>query len=505
LWEQKLPGVYQDVKESKDDNMTIGAKGGIIAFALKVSSTVLAFINQIILARFLGAQGVGEVVIAITVVKISSQIAKFGMEEAMMRFVPLYVQKNDNARLKGAIYFSILFCFAISCFFVLLIVLLSRFISLSIFHSHALVNLLPVVAIAIVAGTLRDVIAGVLKGHKDTARALIPESFISPFFRIAIFLILTLYAVSSFTAVVAFVGGEVFAVLLSIRFLLNKLTTIKSGRTLYDNRKVLQVAYTIIFSSLSMLLFTQTDILVLGMLLPTKGGVGIYGYAAKLVFLVYFPMFAFGSSIPPILSSAYSKGDRAELEKVTRTSTRWILSMSMPIVLVLILEGRYILGYVYGSEFESGYPVIIFLTVAHLISAGTGLVGLFLQMTGQHKVYMKLNVAFLIANIILNFVLVSRYGMVGAAVATSLCIAMLEITCAFFIFKRFSILALPEGLGFDLLFIVIASILYVLIRYGEMYWGTHVLLAVSLITYLWKSVSHNDIPWRLFITRYNET
>lgn len=92
-----------DIKKHKKDNLTVGAKGGAIAFILKIASTVLGFLNQVALARILGAGGVGEVLLAISVVRIFSQIAKFGMEEAMMRFVPLYIDRKDDARLKGAI------------------------------------------------------------------------------------------------------------------------------------------------------------------------------------------------------------------------------------------------------------------------------------------------------------------------------------------------------------------------------------------------------------------
>ena len=72
----------------KKDNLAVGAKGGAIASILKISSTALGFLNQIALARILGAGGVGEVLLAISVVRIFSQIAKFGMEETMMRTCP---------------------------------------------------------------------------------------------------------------------------------------------------------------------------------------------------------------------------------------------------------------------------------------------------------------------------------------------------------------------------------------------------------------------------------
>ena len=104
---------------------------------------------------------------------------------------------------------------------------------------------------------------------------------------------------------------------------------------------------------------------------------------------------------------------------------------------------------------EAGYAPLIILTLAYLISAGTGLVGLFLQMTGQHKVYMKLNIFFGLLNVVLNIILVMRFGILGAAMATAFCIASLEVICTCIIYKRFSILSLAKGFKFDIILIVI--------------------------------------------------
>lgn len=488
---------------SKEDNLAVGAKGGAIAFALKVASAALGLLNQIVLARILGAGGVGEVLLALSLFRISAQIAKFGMEETLMRFVPLYTEQKDSSLLKGAIYFAIKFSFLISLFFIVIILLLSEVIAINIFHSAVLLKLLPVIVIALPVGVVREIIAGILKGYKDTYKALLPEGLVMPFFRIVVFLLLTLKGVTPLYAVIAFVAGEVIAALFSIKFLSQRLELIKSVKKQCERKRILKVAYTVIFSSISMFLFTQTDIWVLGILTSTEE-VGIYGVAAKLVFLVYFPMFAFSAIIPPIFSSTYTTGDYKELKRVTRKTSRWIFSMSMPIILLLIIEGKYILSYFYGTEFEAGYHAILILLAAYLISASTGLVGLFLQMTGQHKVYMKLNVLFGLLNVVLNVILVSRFGLLGAAMATAFCMAALEIVCTVIIYKRFSILALAEGFMFDLFYIVIVSVLYMVLVYTKIFMGPHLLLIATLVIYLWKSISGNEIPLQLLIATYKE-
>jgi O-antigen/teichoic acid export membrane protein len=491
-----MEDIRSENTEKGNDNLAVGAKGGAIAFGLKIGNTALGFLNQILLARLLGAGGVGEVILAVTVVRIFAQIAKFGMEETMMKFIPLYADQNDESRLKGTISFSIKFCLLVSVVFMFLILISSKFIAINIFHSEGLLKLIPVIVIAIPAWVIRDIIGGILKGHKDAFRALIPESIISPFFKIVILLLLTLKGISPLYATIAFVGGEVLAVIVSIKFLLDKVAALKNVKAQCENKKILEVAYTIIFTSMSVLLYTQADIWILGMFTSTEV-VGVYGIAAKLVLLVYFPMVAFGAVIPSLIASIYSSGDLQEMRRVVRESTRWILSIAMPIILILVLEGKYILNYCYGSEFEAGYIILVILTIGQMIKAGSGMVGILFQMTGEHKVYMKINIVWGILNIILNIILVPRYGMLGAAIATAFCLSMVDIISIFVIHKRLLVLTLAKGLSFDIVFIAVVTIIYILLIQSNYYILQHILLFVALTVYLLKSIYSNDIPWQL--------
>lgn len=490
-----------EIKSKESDNLADGAKGGAIAFGLKICNTLLGFLNQVILARILGAGGMGEIILAITVVRISAQIAKFGMEETMMKFIPLYIEQDNSARLKGTIDFTIKFCLLFSVVFMLLVLMSSKYISINIFHSEELQKLLPVVIIAIPAWVIRDVSGGILRGYKDVLRALIPESLISPFFRILVFLLLLIKGVSPLYAIIAFVTGEILAAIVSIIYLHSKIKGLSPVKKECEHKKVFDVAYSIIFTSMSVLLYTQADVWILGMFTSTEM-VGIYGIAAKLVLLVYFPMMAFGVIIPPLISSIYVSGNIDELQKVVSESTRWILSMAMPIMLILSMEGKYILKYAYGPEFVSGYVPLLILVFGQLIKACAGLIGVILQMTGQHKVYMKINICFGILNIILNIVLIPFYGMIGAAIATAFCLSMIDIICILIIYKRLTIVTLAKDLKFDLVFIAIITAVYCLFNYINFDIGNHLLLFVALMGYLWKSITNHDIPWKLLIGKY---
>jgi len=476
-----------------------------MAFVLKILSVALLLLNQIALARILGLDGIGQVLLALSVVNILSLIAKFGMEDAMMRFVPMYIDQEDRARLRGTIYFALKLCFSISIICVLLAIALSDFISIKVFHSEGLTKLLPVAAVAIIANVMRGVMGGILKGYRDTFKAVLPEFCISPSLRLVIFLLLSIIDGSPVFAIYAYVSGEVISALLSAAFLLKRVRDINSKERRSEYKKILDVAFTMVFTGgLSIILFTQADLWIVGMFRSTED-VGIYGVTAKLVMLIILPLTTFSTIIPPLMASIYTSGDLTELRKLVSESSRWILSISMPIILILILEGELILKLVFGDKFVVGYSALLILTVGHLINVSAGLVGYLLQMTGGHRIIMKINIFWGILNVILNIILVPRLGIVGAALSTAFCLAMANITAVIAVYNSLSVLTLAKGLKFDILFAAVIGILYFMCTYNNFSLGNHIILFCALIIYIWKSIANHDLPWRFLIDKFKAT
>lgn len=485
----------------KEDNLTKGARSGATAFLIKTISTGLAFLNQIVLARILGAGGIGEVLLAVSIIKVFGLVGKFGMEEAMMRVVSSYIEKDDHARLRGGITFALRFCILVSVLLAAVVWGCSDFISLGMFHSEGLSRLLPFAVIVIPVSVMSEVIGGILKGFKATTSALLPQFIISLIVRLGMFLYLSLENSDPLFAIYAYIAGEILALILAIYFLRNKTSEIKTDEIKSERKEILSIGYTMIFTGFSVYLFTQADLWIVGMLASTED-VGIYGVTAKLVTLIAFPIGALAVIIPPLISSIHTSGDIEDLRRVVRGSSRWILSVAMPIILVLLLEGDIILKYVFGDKFIFGYTALLILAAGQIINTGSGLVGFFLQMTGGHKAYMKITIFFTVLNIVLNFLLVPRFGINGAAFSTAFCLAMINIVSVFLVYKRSSVITVARGLGFDAAFCSVVILVYIFCRYNSLFVGYHILLAVSLTVYVGKSLIKDDIPWRLILTRY---
>ncbi len=98
----------------------------------------------------------------------------------------------------------------------------------------------------------------------------------------------------------------------------------------------------------------------------------------------------------------------------------------MPAFVVLVVFPRDILR-IFGEEFVVGAIATVILAVGQLVNASTGPVGSVLNMSRHVRLNMADNIAALALNLVLNVVLVPRYGFVGSAVAWSVSLAGVNI------------------------------------------------------------------------------
>ena len=169
-----------------------------------------------------------------------------------------------------------------------------------------------------------------------------------------------------------------------------------------------------------MLIYMQVSLWIISFYLSTEA-VGIYGVVNRLVGLISFALMSLATIVPSLISASYTSNDHSELKKLVRESSRWILNIAIPITFLLILEGKFILEYAYGEKFVAGYSVLLILCIGQLINAGSGLMGMVMQMTGWHNLFMRITIFWGVISILLNIILVQFIGIEGAALSTAFC------------------------------------------------------------------------------------
>jgi len=103
-----------------------------------------------------------------------------------------------------------------------------------------------------------------------------------------------------------------------------------------------------------------------------------------------------------------------------------------------VLFGKIILNF-YGFEFREAYTPLLILLPGQLLNICCGSVGLILSLTGYQYYTAIIFAASSFVNISLNFLLIPAYGMIGAAISTTISVCFWNILMAFYVIRKLKI------------------------------------------------------------------
>lgn len=209
------------------------------------------------------------------------------------------------------------------------------------------------------------------------------------------------------------------------------------------------------FSRAGAILYRRTDIFMVGLLL-TSSAVGIYNIALLVGSLITMPLGGLNQLFPSVASRLHADGHRETLATVYTTVTRWSITAALPIAAPLLVFRSEMLS-VFGAEFVAGSLVLVVFAAGQLVNAAAGPSNDVLTMTDHQYLVMVNHWIFGLANIALNYVLILRYGVIGAAIATSTVLALLNLLRVFEVWYLEGLFAYSRRLWKPLLAIGVAT------------------------------------------------
>ena len=111
---------------------------------------------------------------------------------------------------------------------------------------------------------------------------------------------------------------------------------------------------------------------------------------------------------------------------MTATVARWLFYPSLILAILLIVFADRVLG-LFGSEFVAARGEMTVLILGQLVNVGAGSVGYLMKMTGHHNQCAYVFGFSAILNLLLNAILIPFWGIMGAAIATALSMAIWNI------------------------------------------------------------------------------
>tara|TARA_B100000787_G_scaffold49681_2_gene35760 strand:- start:1045 stop:1875 length:831 start_codon:yes stop_codon:yes gene_type:complete len=192
-----------------------------------------------------------------------------------------------------------------------------------------------------------------------------------------------------------------------------------------------KISIPLMFAQSVQFIMAWTDKLMLGNMMGSEE-VGIYFTVFKLSMFASLALMAINSIASPKFAELYGKKDFDSLKKVAHQSSKIIFLSTLPLVLLFFAFPDFLLG-LFGEEFKVGVNAFLFLSFGKLISSFCGSVGNLLQMTGKQVVFMNILLVGAIVNVSLNFYLIPKFGINGAALASMISLSTWNLIMVCFV------------------------------------------------------------------------
>lgn len=402
-------------------------KGSGISLFLRFTGLFFGYLLTLLIAYLFGARGLGDYVLAITVLRLFTLFSKLGLDTTSIKYIASFAVKNKWQTILH-IRKKIIFILIISSIiFSLLMYLLSEPIASLI---NAKSNYIRLNAFFIMPMAFFILNYQSLRGLKRIAEFSFFYRVSQALFSIIFIAIIYQFIESSEVPIYAYLLSIFLVSCLSFIVFRYWITYMKKGKNIAREEVI---SYSTLFKISIPLMFAQsvqfvmawTDKLMLGAM-TTLEDVGIYHTAFKLSMFAAVSLMAVNSIASPKFAELFAKKDLAGLKRITSQSTKIIFWSSLPLVVVFFLFPNYLLGF-FGEEFKVGVWAFIILSIGRLISSFSGSVGNLLQMTGNQNIYAKILFSGAVLNICLNLILIPENnplsflgikGINGAAIAS---------------------------------------------------------------------------------------
>jgi O-antigen/teichoic acid export membrane protein len=429
-----------------DQDILTAAKGGGIVFAGNLFQYGSRFVIGLLHARFLGAEQLGLLNLALTSASIASGLALLGLPAAMVRYVSLFASRRDAAGLWGTLQTGLGLTAIVSALTGIGLFVVADPVAEGLFHEPELVPLLRVISLIVPFLALGSVIAAATRGFKKMQYTVIGQNISQPAIRLFLALALAMtVGLTATWALVAFGLAVIIVFVILLRFL-NELFPLKRpvGTARRNPKEILRFSLPVYLSSLIRLFGGNIQILLLGAL-STAATVGVFAVATQINTLGTMFHGAIVTVSSPIVSQLYDRGEREQMGRFYQTVTKWTLTVNLPLFLIVLLFPTSILS-IFGKNFVGGATALSILAWANLAQTGTGICGAVLDMTGNTSLKLVNSLVTFASTIGLNLLLIPRWGLMGAAVAALSAAAIVNLLRLLEVYILFRLL--PYTLSF---------------------------------------------------------
>ena len=400
------------------------AKEATISFISMGFGAGVRYLFVLILARWVGPAYLGVFSLANALMRFAEVIGKAGLDNGVLKYVSENLGKNRVEKARNIIRSSIKMGSILSLVATATLIILSKWLAIDIFSGGQLLRQVLICnAIGLPFSVTMLIIASATQAFKLLKYNALVINIAVPILNLIAMLIgLQISNQVAITIPILFssIFGFGFIFYFLQRFVTINLNDVKTSVFRAD---LLNFSYPLMFVTIIGTAMHWMDIYMLGYFFDNTT-VGLYHPSARTAGLLRMILMAFMGIFAPILADLFAKKDQSGMVHLYQLVVRWIMTISIPLFLLIIVFPTKVM-LLFGPQYQESHKILAILTTAVLIQSFIGPSGPTLTMTGFPKINFMNSIAVLIVNLIFNIILIPAYAGFGAAIATLISMSFL--------------------------------------------------------------------------------
>lgn len=403
-----------------------GSGIGIVGTALSQVSMLLIVV---LLAASGGASSVGVYSQAFAIFTVTSLVTLVGAQTTLTRYVAdRLVDAESHPAVRRLITYGtrgpVLAGLGTSA----ALVLLAPAIGKGLLDEPDVVVPLSLMALGIPFASYSRSAAAALQGFGEVRQLVIITMVLEPALRLLLTAaaVLTGFGVegASLAILVSNIVAAVYARVRLRRTVVARLTE-PTGTGTFDRREVLRFTILTSAATVANIALLWADTIILGAYLPSST-VGVYQLATRILAIASLAGAPIAMAFAPQIADLLRRQAWERLSGAYSLATIWSTRLAIPAISLCVVAPRQLADLIgHGSGVAVGATLV--LAVGKLVEAATGSCGMILNMSHRVGLNALNNVVALTVNVVLNLVLIPVWGLVGAAVAWSAALILLNV------------------------------------------------------------------------------
>jgi O-antigen/teichoic acid export membrane protein len=461
----------------------VGQKSFLVTIG-NVISRIINFIFAIIVGRLLGAATYVEYIYLLSFLSFFLILSKLGLGSGAVHFLPRY--KEDPLERHRISSLVLVIPILTSLLVITLLVIFSGSISEHLLNDPAYrTNFLLMTPSILILG-LQGGMLSLLRASKRIKEQIFVKNLIIPISKLLLLVVFVMiFRVQNIYSLI--IPFYIYTICIVI-FLAWRLKTYGLiGQFSFSSpmaKRMLHFSMPLLFSGLVGVISGNIDQFMIGYYLDSSQ-VGIYRVARQFAGLTTIAYASLLTTIGPVIAELYHKDKIDELKELYVLSTKWVSVFNLLLFGILLLLAPDLMRVV-GPEFVSGSAVLIIVGLGLIVNAMTGTADSINIMTGHPRYSLYTKLVVMGSNIVLNSLLIPRFGIMGAAVATMVAIVLSNTMNLMFLYHHMKFQPFNRQYLFILASMVSSAlIVHLLMGFMDFHYLYRILLVSTLYALLY--------------------